>query len=77
MLANGPGKGNEEALRLFYQAIERDPDFSAAYAAAADCFARRKVFGWVIDALVATVERRHGGETAIKQCCSKRPSCRR
>src|SRR5262245_39148973 len=42
-------EGNEEALRLFYQAVERDPDFSAAYAAAASCFARRKTFGWVID----------------------------
>jgi len=42
-------EGNEEALRLFYRAVERDPDFAAAYAAAADCFSRRKSFGWVID----------------------------
>jgi tetratricopeptide (TPR) repeat protein len=41
--------GNDEALRLYYKAIERDPDFSAAYAHAADCFTRRKGFGWVID----------------------------
>jgi tetratricopeptide (TPR) repeat protein len=42
-------EGNEDALRLFYKAIELDPDFSAAYAAAAACFTRRKGFGWVID----------------------------
>src|SRR5262245_3011798 len=40
---------NEEALRLFYKAIELDPDFSTAYAAAAGCFSRRKGSGWVID----------------------------
>jgi len=42
-------EGNAEALRFFYKAVERDPDFSAAYAAAAGCFSRRKVSGWVID----------------------------
>jgi len=41
--------GNEEALRFFYKAIELDPDFSTAYAAAAGCFSRRKGSGWVID----------------------------
>jgi adenylate cyclase len=41
--------GTDEALRLFYKAIELDADFSAAYAAAAMCFNRRKASGWVID----------------------------
>ena len=49
-------EGNDEALRLFYRAIERDPDFAAAYAAAADCFTRRKAFGWVIDREQEAVE---------------------
>src|SRR5215475_13886274 len=40
-------KGNEEALGLFHKAIEIDPNFSAAYAAAASCFSRRKSLGWV------------------------------
>ena len=40
---------NEEALRSFYKAIELDPEFSAAYAAAALNFCRRKGFGWIID----------------------------
>jgi len=39
----------DEALRLFYKAIELDPDFSAAYAAAAQCLSIRKRSGWVID----------------------------
>src|SRR5262245_44358811 len=42
-------EANEEALRLYYKAIELDPDFSAAYASAAGCFSMRKGFGWVID----------------------------
>src|SRR5262249_10377608 len=41
--------GNDEALRLFYKAAQRDPDFSAAYAVAAACFCVRKASGWVID----------------------------
>src|SRR5262245_40273224 len=39
-------EGNEEALRLFYKAVELDPDFSSAYAAAAWCFGQGKAFGW-------------------------------
>src|SRR5262249_28258435 len=42
-------EGNDEALRFFYKAIELDPDFSRAYAAAAWCFGTGKAFGWVID----------------------------
>jgi adenylate cyclase len=42
-------EGTDQALGLFYEAIERDPDFSAAYAAAAGCFWRRKAQRWIID----------------------------
>jgi hypothetical protein len=42
-------EGNEEALRLFYEAIEHDPNSSAAYASAAVCFGIRKRSGWVIN----------------------------
>src|SRR5262249_42958098 len=35
-------EGHAEALRLFYKAIELDPDFSVAYAMAAMCFGTRK-----------------------------------
>jgi TolB-like protein/class 3 adenylate cyclase/Tfp pilus assembly protein PilF len=39
---------NDDALRLFYKAIELDPDFAAAYAMAAICFMRRKSNGWML-----------------------------
>jgi tetratricopeptide (TPR) repeat protein len=42
-------EANEEALRLFYKAVESDPNYAAAYAEAASCFTRRKAFGWSID----------------------------
>jgi tetratricopeptide (TPR) repeat protein len=40
---------NSVALQLFYKAIERDPDFAAAYGLAARCYLRRKTNGWMID----------------------------
>ena len=57
---------NAEALRLFYQAVERDPDFSAAYAAAASCFARRKTVGWVIDREQEAAEARRLARRAVQ-----------
>jgi tetratricopeptide (TPR) repeat protein len=59
-------EGNNEALRLFYRAIDRDPDFSLAYAAAALCFNRRKVFGWVIDREQEVAEARRLALRAVK-----------
>jgi TolB-like protein len=40
---------NSEALRLFYKAIELDPDFATAYGMAAWCYAWRKMNGWMAD----------------------------
>ena len=37
----------EEALRLFYRAIELDPSYATAFAWAAQCYAVRKVNGWM------------------------------
>jgi adenylate cyclase len=42
-------EANEEALKLFYRAIERDPDFASAYALAAWCYGWRKAHGWMND----------------------------
>jgi TolB-like protein/Tfp pilus assembly protein PilF len=42
-------EGNNEALRLFYRAIELDPDFASAYGMAARCYSQRKASGWMID----------------------------
>jgi TolB-like protein len=38
-----------EMLRNLRSAIDRDPDFAAAYGMAAWCFARRKGSGWTVD----------------------------
>jgi TolB-like protein len=38
-----------EALRLFYKAIDLDPDFASAYGMAAWCYAWRKINGWMTD----------------------------
>src|SRR5262249_42034367 len=59
-------EGTDEALGLFYRAIERDPDFSLAYAAAAGCFSRRKLFGWVIDREQEVAEARRLALRAVK-----------
>ena len=40
-------RANEEALRLFYRAIELGPDFASAYGRAASCYARLKADGWI------------------------------
>jgi TolB-like protein len=39
----------DEALRLFYQAIERDPDFSTPHGMAAWCYLWRTANGWTTD----------------------------
>jgi TolB-like protein/class 3 adenylate cyclase len=42
-------EANAEALRLFTRAAELDPDFAAAYGAAAMCYALRKGQRWTTD----------------------------
>src|SRR5262245_42204481 len=59
-------EANDEALSLFYQAIERDRDYAAAYAAAADCFNTRKSFGWVIDREKEIAEARRLARRALQ-----------
>ena len=39
----------DEAMPLFYEAIQRDPDFASAYAMAAWCYSLRKINRWVTD----------------------------
>jgi TolB-like protein len=45
----GDSDGMTEAQPLFYQAIERDPDFASAYALAAACLFWSKFNNWVAD----------------------------
>jgi TolB-like protein/tetratricopeptide (TPR) repeat protein len=40
---------NDDALQLFYRAIELDPNFASAHGMAAWCFAWRKNNGWMVD----------------------------
>ena len=40
---------NNEALPLFYKAIELDPNFASAYGMAARCYSQRKGGGWATD----------------------------
>jgi tetratricopeptide (TPR) repeat protein len=42
-------EANTEALRLFYKAIEIDPDFASAYGMAAWCYIVRKANRWMVD----------------------------
>src|SRR5262245_12283738 len=58
--------GTDEALRLLYKAIERDPDYAAAYAAAAVCFSERKVYGWVVDGETEITEARRLARRAVQ-----------
>jgi TolB-like protein len=39
----------DEALRLFKEAVDRDPEFALAFARAARCYATRMSNGWMID----------------------------
>jgi TolB-like protein/Tfp pilus assembly protein PilF len=49
-------EANAEALRLFYRAIELDPEFAAAYGMAARCYSQRKASGWMVDRAQETAE---------------------
>jgi TolB-like protein/Tfp pilus assembly protein PilF len=45
-----------EALRLYYKAIELDPDFASAYGAAARCYIERRSNNWMTDRVKETAE---------------------
>jgi adenylate cyclase len=47
---------NEEALRLFYKAIDIDANFALAHAMVARCFTLRKANGWMADVAKETTE---------------------
>lgn len=56
----------DEALLLFYRAIELDPEFSAAYGMAAWCHVQRRNYGWVHDDGQETAEARRLAEQAVR-----------
>jgi TolB-like protein len=49
-------EGLSEALRLFYEAIKLDPEYSSAYGMAAWCYLRRRSDGWMTDRVQETAE---------------------
>jgi adenylate cyclase len=49
-------EANNEALQLFYRAVEIDRDFATAYGMAAMCYAQRKMNGWMINRKQETAE---------------------
>jgi adenylate cyclase len=49
LLHHWTADGREEALRLFYKAIELDPEYGQAYAFATFCYCSRKVDGLAAD----------------------------
>src|SRR5260221_703033 len=53
---HGTKEAVSEALRLFYRAIELDPDFASAYGMAAWCYVLRKNYGWITDDAQESVE---------------------
>ena len=55
-LHQGTSEATHEALSLFDQAIQLDPDFASAHAMAAWCHVWRKVNGWMIDRPRETAE---------------------
>jgi adenylate cyclase len=57
-------EANNEALRLFYKAIELDPNFAAAYAMAARSYSQRKSGGWMTDRAYEIAETARLGQRA-------------
>jgi len=55
-LHEGTKEAISEALRLFYRAIELDPEFSSAYGMAAWCYVVRKTNGWMRDLVQEVAE---------------------
>jgi TolB-like protein/tetratricopeptide (TPR) repeat protein len=55
-LHQGTKDTNDEALRLFYKAIELDAEFASAHGMAAYCYAWRKSNGWMVDPEGETAE---------------------
>ena len=57
--SEGTKQDTEEALRLFYRAIELDPGFATPYAMAATCYQDRKIAGRIGDREREEAEVRH------------------
>jgi hypothetical protein len=54
-------EANNEALQLFNNAVELDPNFSSAYGMAAYCYVLRKTNGWMTDPVQETSDASRAG----------------
>jgi TolB-like protein/Tfp pilus assembly protein PilF len=59
-------QSNDEALRLFYRAIEFDSDFASAYGAAAWCYVWQKTQGWAGHDAQGTLEATRMARRAVE-----------
>jgi tetratricopeptide (TPR) repeat protein len=59
-------EATEEGLRLFYEAINRDPDLATAYGMAAWCYGTRFVQGWMTDRVRETAETERLARRAVE-----------
>jgi len=55
-----------EALKLYYKAIELDPDFASAYGAAARCYIERRSNNWMTDRVKETAETERVARRAVE-----------
>jgi TolB-like protein len=59
-------EANDQALRLFYRAIESDPAFATAYAMAAWCYSVRQANRWMADRDAEVAETARLARTALE-----------
>jgi tetratricopeptide (TPR) repeat protein len=62
----GNRQANDEALRLFYSAIELDPEFASAYGRAALCYSLAKTNGWISDTANEIAEVKRLAQRAVE-----------
>jgi TolB-like protein/class 3 adenylate cyclase/tetratricopeptide (TPR) repeat protein len=59
-------EATDEALQLFYRAIELDPGFASAHGLAAWCYLRRKNYGWMTEPLQELAEAERVARRAVE-----------
>jgi TolB-like protein/tetratricopeptide (TPR) repeat protein len=62
----GTKQANGDALRLFYKAVDVDPNFASAYGMAAWCYAWRMMNGWMADRVKEIAETARLAQQAVE-----------
>jgi TolB-like protein/class 3 adenylate cyclase len=66
MANTGLREASDAALQMFTLALERDPDFTLAYAQAAFCYSLRKMNGWMVNREQETAEAARLAKRAVE-----------